>query len=381
MKSEFLLRSDPVKIRPQAFAVSQCSGRRFCGGLVLAVAVLNAAPVGGTVTSHLATSTMVAGPNAGADSVILAVNPAGAAWAATNNASWLHLNMTNGAGSTNVVFSFDANAGATRIGTLAIAGQTLTVTQAGSTYIAAPLGVTELVSSGLDQPCGVAVDGAGNVYIANNWPNEIKVWTAANNTLAKLPGLIESADGVAVDAADNIYIADDDFDSIDEVQNAFVDLTPKSEGPAAGNDTLPAVLPVTVNMLGFFAPTSDQPWQTICGLTNGVVSFAFDANTNSTNRTANICLLDNQSVPVTQSGAITPPTLVGAAMLSGGLFQFSFSNNNSSACFSVLCTTNLSLPLANWTVIGTATNTASGLFQFSVAATNCFQCFYCVCSR
>ena len=35
-----------------------------------------------------------------------------------------------------MVFSFDANPGATRTGTLTIAGQTLTVTQAGSTYVA-----------------------------------------------------------------------------------------------------------------------------------------------------------------------------------------------------------------------------------------------------
>ena len=53
----------------------------------------------------------------------------------------------SGTGSTNVVFSYDANPGATRTGTLTIAGQTLTVTQAGSTYVAAGP-VTTLVSSG-----------------------------------------------------------------------------------------------------------------------------------------------------------------------------------------------------------------------------------------
>ena len=38
-----------------------------------------------------------------------------------------------GTGSANVLFSFDANAGATRIGTFTVGGQTLTITQAGST--------------------------------------------------------------------------------------------------------------------------------------------------------------------------------------------------------------------------------------------------------
>ena len=116
----------------------------------------------------LGTTTLLEGPAAGSDSVVLAVTPQTAAWTATANAAWLHLSPANqsGTGSTNVVFSYDANPGATRSGTLTIAGQTLTVTQAGSTYVAART-VTTLVSSGLNNPYGVAVDGAGNVYIAD----------------------------------------------------------------------------------------------------------------------------------------------------------------------------------------------------------------------
>ena len=108
-------------------------------------------------------------------------------WTATANATWLHLSLANqsGTGSTNVVFTYDANPGATRSGTLTIASQTLTVTQAGSTYVAARL-VTTLVSSGLNGPFGVAVDGAGNVYIADTGNNAIKEWTAANNTVPRL---------------------------------------------------------------------------------------------------------------------------------------------------------------------------------------------------
>ena len=90
---------------------------------------------------------------------------------------WLHLSLANqsGTGSANVIFRFDANPGATRTGTLTIGGQTLAVTQAGSTYVAAnPL--TALVSSGLYFPTGVAVDGAGNVYFAESGNNTINGW-------------------------------------------------------------------------------------------------------------------------------------------------------------------------------------------------------------
>ena len=95
---------------------------------------------------NLGTTNLLEGPNAGSDSVVLAAN---GAWTATANDSWLHLSAANqsGAGSANVIFTFDANSGATRIGSLAIAGQTLTITQAGSTYVAVT-NVTTLVSTG-----------------------------------------------------------------------------------------------------------------------------------------------------------------------------------------------------------------------------------------
>src|SRR5262249_36578941 len=106
--------------------------------------------------ASLATGTRTEGPGAGMDSVVLSdgVN----AWTATANASWLHLSAANqgGTGSANVVFSFDANPDPTRTGTLTIAGQTLTVTQAASTYVHTPAEWTALVSNNLNQPYGVA---------------------------------------------------------------------------------------------------------------------------------------------------------------------------------------------------------------------------------
>ena len=42
--------------------------------------------------------------------------------------------------------------------------------------------VTTLVSSGLTHPVGVAVDGAGNVYIADHGSPAIKKWNAAGST-------------------------------------------------------------------------------------------------------------------------------------------------------------------------------------------------------
>lgn len=161
-------------------------------------------------SQSLGTSSLVEGPSAGADSVILSVYPYSSTWTASANVAWLHLSPENqsGTGCTNMVFTFDSNPGATRSGTLIIDGQTLTVTQAGSTYVATQTAMS-LVSSGLSVPFGVGVDRSGNVYIADSYHNAVKKWTATNNTLTTLAssGLSIPYD-VAIDTSGNAYIAD-----------------------------------------------------------------------------------------------------------------------------------------------------------------------------
>jgi sugar lactone lactonase YvrE len=148
----------------------------------------------------------VEGPAAGVDTVVLA---ASGAWTAASNDSFLHVDAGSASGSDNAVikFSFDANAGPTRSGTLTIAGQTFTVTQAGSGYVAAePL--STLVDSGLQSPFGVAVDGAGNLYTADPAHNRVIVWSASTHTLSTLVSGLNFPTGVAVDGSGNVYIAD-----------------------------------------------------------------------------------------------------------------------------------------------------------------------------
>jgi hypothetical protein len=54
----------------------------------------------------------------------------------------------------------------------------------------------------------------------------------------------------------------------------------------------------------------------------------------------------------------------------GSTFQFSFTNSgyNSNASFTAWCTTNLSLPLSNWTELGPVTNNGPLSYQFSTPA-------------
>jgi sugar lactone lactonase YvrE len=449
---------------------------------------------------YLGTTNLLVGADAGTNSVVLAAAPQ-AAWQATSNAAWLHLGATfqSGIGSTNVVFTYELNPGLTRTGTLTIAGLTLTVTQAGSSYVLAPAPVTTLVGSGLNQPYGVAVDGAGNVYMADYGNNALKKWAAADGTITTLVGsglnqpfgvavdgagnvyiaeaftnnvikkwaaadrttttlvgsglnqpfgvavdgagnvyiaetgnnaikewvavshtvttLVSSglndpygvavdgagnvyiADaynnaikkwvaaegtittlvdglycplGVAVDRAGNVYIADTWHNAIKELPRAFVDPTPRLVACGAGADGLPPVLPVTANLSGPFAPGSDQPWLTITGVTNGIVSLAFTANTGSVSRTANLSLL-GQSVTVTQVGSAWP-SFTSAVMSGPNAFSLTFSGSQAQG-YTVLMSTNLTVPMPSWVPLTNGVF-GSGPVQFTDSSATNGERFY-----
>src|SRR5262249_55524760 len=111
------------------------------------------------ITPTLGTTPLLEAPGAGSASALVTTSRAGGA---TANATWLHTGAS-GTGDGLASFTFDANTGDTRTGTLTIAGQTLTVTQAGSNYSAVTAVTTVLSTPGLAGPNGVAVDGAGDV--------------------------------------------------------------------------------------------------------------------------------------------------------------------------------------------------------------------------
>ena len=71
------------------------------------------------------------GASGGAGTTVAVTTPAGCGWTAVSNAGWLTITSgTPGNGNGSVNFTIAANTGAQRTGTLTIAGQTFTVTQA-----------------------------------------------------------------------------------------------------------------------------------------------------------------------------------------------------------------------------------------------------------
>jgi len=74
-----------------------------------------------------------------------------------------------------------------------------------------------VVGSGFKSPLGVAVDAAGNVYVADNGNNAIKVIAAATGTTTTIGTGINSPIGVAVDAAGNVYVANNGENTVRKI--------------------------------------------------------------------------------------------------------------------------------------------------------------------
>ena len=73
----------------------------------------------------------------------------------------------------------------------------------------AKFGIPGDVPGGFVTPSGIAVDSAGNIYVSDNFTNRISKFNSSGTYLSSLgPGGFLSASGVAVDSADNVYVSD-----------------------------------------------------------------------------------------------------------------------------------------------------------------------------
>jgi sugar lactone lactonase YvrE len=110
------------------------------------------------------------------------------------------------------------------------------------------------ISAQLNAPSGIAVDSVGNLYIADSANNRIReVSGGVINTLAGVgtPGFSGDAgpainaqlyapSGIAVDSAGNLYIADTFNDAIREVSNGVIATVAGNGSPGFGGDNGPA---------------------------------------------------------------------------------------------------------------------------------------------
>ena len=225
--------------------------------------------------------------------------------------------------------------------------------------------LTTVGTNGISTPWNVAVDGSGNLYVANGGNNNIVKWVAASGTFVTLVATgLNTPTGVSVDDDQNVYVADFGNNAIKELPRVFVDASAKSEPATAGTNSLSVILPPGQSLQPPFAPTVNAAWLNIISATNGVVTYSYEANTNTSARAAFITLF-GQNILVQQAGIVLPPVITEFTMLTNGVFQVGFSNGQRGEEYSVLFSTNVTTPITNWTVIGIATNNGLGVWQFT----------------
>ena len=196
----------------------------------------------------LATTNLLEGPVAGSDGVFLTITPGGVPWTASANAPWLSLMTPNGVGSSNVMFAFEQNLGRPApepspwpgkpsrsrklaltmflpcrytLSTIAPQPEGIVVDPAGNVFFGDAQKVyrmtatnTSIIATGMAS-ARLALDTAGNLYIADLSHHVIKKWDFATSNLTTLVSAgLSSPWGIALDASNNIYIGDAGSDTL-----------------------------------------------------------------------------------------------------------------------------------------------------------------------
>jgi hypothetical protein len=151
------------------FAAGANSGSARIGTITIAAQTFTVTQAGGCAASINPSSQSI-GSSGGAGTAVAVTAGTGCAWTAASNDSWLTISSgASGSGNGSVAFTVAANASSARTGTMLIAGQTFTVTQAG----ACTFGITptsQSIGAGGGTGSAITVTGAAGC-----------AWSASNN--------------------------------------------------------------------------------------------------------------------------------------------------------------------------------------------------------
>jgi uncharacterized protein (TIGR03437 family) len=248
----------------------------------------------------------------------------GCTWTAVSSASWITITSgSSGSGSGTVEYSVAANTGtSSRTGTLTIAGQTFTVTQAGGatcSYAIAPTSASAPASGTTGSVAVTALSGC--------------TWTAASNAswIAVTSGASGSGNGtvsytVAASSSANpltgtLTIAGQTFTVTQAGATCSYAIAPTSASAPAGGTSGSVI--VTAPTGCAWTATSNVSWITVSpasGNGNGVVGYTVAASSSPLARTGTLTIA-GQTFTVTQAAAATlnvsPATLSFTAQRGG----------------------------------------------------------------
>jgi hypothetical protein len=282
-------RTGTVTIAGQTFTVVQAAAAAECSYAVNPTTVSTAASGGGGNSIAVTTA-------------------AACTWNASSDVSWVTITSgTSGTGNGNVQFSVAANTAGARHGTLHIAGQTVTVSQAaGCTYSLANSNQSIAAAGGAAAPVGVnAASGCA--------------WTASSNAawISITAGTSGSGSGsVAFTVAANtgparsgtLTIAGETY-TVSQAAGCAFSISPTSQSVGAGGGP-GAAIAVTTAAGCSWTSSSNASWITVTsggsGSGNGSVAFTVSANPGAA-RSGTITIA-GQTFTVSQAAAVSACT-------------------------------------------------------------------------
>ena len=251
-------RSGTITVAGQTFTVNQAGS---CAATINPTS--QSVPVGG-----------------GAGNQVAVTVAAGCAWTATSNAPWLTItNGASGNGNGTVTFTAAANSGAARSGTIAIAGQTFTVDQAGNcTATINPTSQSIPVGGGAGNQVAVTI-AAGCAWTATSNASWLTITNGASGNGNGTVTFTAAANNGGARSG-TIAIAGQTF-TANQAASCAATINPTSQsipvGGGAGNQVA-----VTIAAGCAWTATSNASWLTITngasGNGNGTVTFTAAAN-------------------------------------------------------------------------------------------------------
>ena len=227
----------------------------------------------------------------------------------------------------------------------------------------------------LSGPISPAFDSAGNIYVANNtnanpmpwaspspYDNTIQRFTSNLTPLGAFATNLNNPWGLAFDGSGNLYVSS----SGDELVYRFT--------PGGYRSIFSYGIPLLNDPRGIAFDSGGNLYVanagsgTIVKITPGGTGSVFASGLSGP---TSIAIFPGLNV-----WSATGISLNNPQTTSSGTFQFTFTDNPGLA-FTALGTTNASLPLTNWTILGAVPEVSPGQYQFSdPQATNAGQWFY-----
>ena len=265
--------------------------------------------VPGGACTYTVSPTSVNAPTSGGSSNITVTANAGCGWTASSNASWATVSPTSGTGGGSVTLTSAANTGtSSRNATLTIAGQSVTVSQAGPatcTYSVSPTTLSPPAAGGTTTVTVTA--GAGCSWTAStnaSWATvsptagagagSVAVTTVANTGSARNATLTIAGQSVTVNQA---------------APTCAYSVSPTTlSAPAAGTT---ASVTVTTSAGCAWTTASGAGWASVSpasGSGAGSATVTVSSNSGSSGRNTTVTVA-GQAIPVSQAGTGGPSTL------------------------------------------------------------------------